>query len=235
MSRPRLVVGVPDVEQRADRVAEVPRRLVLRPLAEDVALLVVVADDLDRVAVARFQVLVRVQPQPDGDGAAPALGVVAEHLVVLERRAGGPLLGEVQRPAEPPRVGRQLHLLVRLGRDQLLALLDVARLVAAAEVRVEPLVERRVQGERLRELRHRFRLRLARRGRAGLRLQPDGVHGDHAVGVLLAGLRLRVGELHRHERLRGRVAVLQVLEDRPAERVLALLGHGRRGTGRRAR
>ena len=35
-----------------------------------------------------------------------------------------------------------------------------------------------------------------RRFRAGLRLQPGGVHGDHAVGVLLARLRLRVGEPH---------------------------------------
>ena len=61
----------------------------------------------------------------------------------------------------------------------------------------------------------------------GFDFNPDGVDGDHAVGVLLAGLRLRVGELHRHERLRGRVAVLQVLEDRAAERVLALLGHVR--------
>ena len=103
--------------------------------------------------------------------AAPALGVVAEHAAVLERRAGGPLLGEVQRPAESPRVGRQLHLLVRLGRDQFLALLDVALLVAAGEVRVESLVERRVQGERLGKLRLRFLVRL--RGRPGL----DGAGG----------------------------------------------------------
>ena len=58
-----------------------------------------------------------------------------------------------------------------------------------------------------------------------LRLQADRVHGNHAVGVLLAGFGLGVGELHWHERLRGRVAVLQVLKDGATERVLALLGH----------
>ena len=63
------------------------------------------------------------------------------------------------------------------------------------------------------------------RALGGRRLQADGVHGNDAVGVLLAGLGLRVGESHRHERLRGRVAVLQVLKDRAAERVLALLGN----------
>src|SRR3954466_4235168 len=66
-------------------------------------------------------------------------------------------------------------------------------------------------------------LRIGCRFGAGLRLQPGGVHGAHAVGVLLGGVCLRVGELHRHQRLRRRVAVLQVLEDRAPERVLPLL------------
>lgn len=44
-------------------------------------------------------------------------------------------------------------------------------------------------------------------------------------GRYLAGLCPRVGELDRHERLRGRVAVLGVLKDQSAERVLALCGH----------
>src|SRR5262245_35591628 len=61
-----------------------------------------------------------------------------------------------------------------------------------------------------------------------LRLQPQGVHRDHAVGVFLASLCTGVGELQGHERLRGRVAVLQSLKDRPAERVLrAFFGHVR--------
>src|SRR5581483_4828516 len=59
---PLLVLRVPDVEERANGIAEEPRRLILGPFQEDVALLAVVADDLDRIAIARLQVLIRVQP-----------------------------------------------------------------------------------------------------------------------------------------------------------------------------
>ncbi len=59
--------------------------------------------------------------------------------------------------------------------------------------------------------------------RLWLRLQADGVYGDHTVGVTLAGLGLCIDVMHAHERLGGCVAVLQVLEDGAAELVLALL------------
>ena len=43
--------------------------------------------------------------------------------------------------------------------------------------------------------------------------------------MFLAGLGLCIDEVHGHERLRGRVAVLQILKDGAAEPVLALLRH----------
>src|SRR5262245_18747099 len=98
-----LIVRVPDVKQRSDGIAEQPGRFILGPLQEDVAFLAVVADDLYRIAIARLEILVRIQTQPDGDAGAPALGVVAQHAAVLERGTSRPLLGEIERPAESPR------------------------------------------------------------------------------------------------------------------------------------
>src|SRR5262249_29466784 len=64
--------------------------------------------------------------------------------------------------------------------------------------------------------------------RAGRGLHAHGVDSDDSVGVLLAGLRLRVGVLHRYQWLRGRVTVLQVLKDGAAERVPGFFGHFRK-------
>ena len=64
--------------------------------------------------------------------------------------------------------------------------------------------------------------------RAGRGLRAHGVDRDDSVGARLAGRRHCVGVAHRHERLRGRVAVLEVLKERAAEWVLAVLGHLRK-------
>src|SRR5262249_48641425 len=69
-----------------------------------------------------------------------------------------------------------------------------------------------------------LKLTLFLSARSGLRLQARRVHSNHAIGVLLAWLSLRVGESPRHERLRRGVAVLQVLKDGATERILILLG-----------
>ena len=45
--------------------------------------------------------------------------------------------------------------------------------------------------------------------------------------MILAELGFRIRKMHRYQRLRGRVAVLQILKDRAAKGVLSLLRHFR--------
>ena len=107
----------------------------------------------------------------------------------------------MKRPAETPRIGRQLHFLVRLGGNQHLALLNVTLLVAARKIGIEPLVERRMQGERAGKLRLGFHFcrvqdrlcflgadfmheEIAPADFAAVRLQHDGALGRQRLGPI---------------------------------------------------
>lgn len=99
---PLHVGWVPDVEERTDGVAEEARRFVLGEFEEDVSFFGVIAGDLNGIAIARFQVFIGSEAQPDGDGGVPALVVVTEHVHTAVLRTGGSFFREVDATTEFP-------------------------------------------------------------------------------------------------------------------------------------
>ena len=100
--RPLQVGGVPDLEKRTDGVAEEARGFILGELEEDVSFFGVIAGDLNGIAIARFQVFIGSEAQPDGDGGVPALVVVTEHVHTAVLRTGGSFFREVDAATEFP-------------------------------------------------------------------------------------------------------------------------------------
>ena len=101
-------VGIPEVVDRPDGETEMARRMVFGPLQEDEALLHVVADDLHRIAVAGFEVLVGVESQPDRDRRRPVGRAVGEGLRCRVFGARRPFLGKDEAAAEFA-VGREFY------------------------------------------------------------------------------------------------------------------------------
>src|SRR5687767_4516927 len=76
------------------------RRVVFAELDEHVALVPALRHELQWIAVARLEVLVRVQAQPKRHGTTPAVRVVAQVLLALEEDDRPDLLREMQRVTE---------------------------------------------------------------------------------------------------------------------------------------
>src|SRR5690606_37334640 len=110
--------GIPEFHERADRVAEIARAVVLRPFEEDETLLRVVADDLDGIAVAGFEILVGGEAEPERDRRAPVLVVVAQHALASVGGTGRAFFREMQRPTETPPFGDEDDLVVLRHRDE---------------------------------------------------------------------------------------------------------------------
>ena len=148
---PADVFRIPNVLERADGEAEEARRLVLRPLEKDEALLAVVADDLHGIAVAGLEILFGIEAEPDGDGGGPRLAVVAERAAVFEERAGVALFRKMERAAKAAGAGGEFEFVVERGGHEGRLGADVGGFFAAREIGVEAGVERRVKRERARE------------------------------------------------------------------------------------
>ena len=89
-------LGVPEVIKRADSKAEMTRVMVFGPLEKDKAIFGVIADDLQRVAIARGQVAIRVGAEPDRYRCRPIERRVAEGLRRRELGADGAFAGEAE-------------------------------------------------------------------------------------------------------------------------------------------
>ena len=110
------------------------------------------ADELHRVAIARLQILVRIEPQPERTRTAPGVRAEGDVFVATKEHDGFHLLGKMEGVAKFPfALGEQYEAVVRQTGARLFAIArgrGVERLVAHSEISVEAAIEGCVQQQR---------------------------------------------------------------------------------------